>query len=86
MTGDPVAECTECGAPVERVYHPVAIHFKGSGFYTTDYGRGKSGDRKKAAADGAGESKTESDGSSKSSSDSGTKASGDKAAKAADAK
>jgi putative FmdB family regulatory protein len=33
--------CEVCGArPVERVLHPVAIHFKGSGFYATDYGRG----------------------------------------------
>ena len=28
-----------CGAPVERVFRPVAVHFKGSGFYTTDYAR-----------------------------------------------
>ena len=34
--------CEECGeGPVERVLYPVAVHFKGSGFYTTDYGRGK---------------------------------------------
>ena len=39
MTDDPVAACTQCGAAVERVFHPVAVHFKGSGFYTTDYGR-----------------------------------------------
>jgi putative FmdB family regulatory protein len=33
--------CEVCGAgPVQRVLHPVAIHFKGSGFYATDYGRG----------------------------------------------
>lgn len=83
MTDDPVTECTECAAPVERVYHPVAVHFKGSGFYTTDYGRGKGGDSRKATADGAGESKTESDRSSKSSSDSGTKSGGEKTAKAA---
>jgi predicted nucleic acid-binding Zn ribbon protein len=25
---------------VQRVLYPVAVHFKGSGFYTTDYGRG----------------------------------------------
>ena len=43
MSDDPVAACTECGAPVQRVFHPVAVHFKGSGFYTTDYGRKKSG-------------------------------------------
>jgi putative FmdB family regulatory protein len=41
MSDDPLAECEECGAPVERVFHPVAVHFKGSGFYTTDYGSKK---------------------------------------------
>src|SRR5919197_2070773 len=39
MTDDPVAACDVCGAPVERVFRPVAVHFKGSGFYTTDYAR-----------------------------------------------
>jgi len=39
MSDDPVVICSECGAPVERVFHPVAVHFKGSGFYTTDYAR-----------------------------------------------
>jgi putative FmdB family regulatory protein len=38
MTDDPVSECQVCGAPVQRVFHPVAVHFKGSGFYNTDYG------------------------------------------------
>jgi putative FmdB family regulatory protein len=34
--------CDVCGAaPVEIVLYPVAIHYKGSGFYTTDYGKGK---------------------------------------------
>jgi putative FmdB family regulatory protein len=33
--------CPTCGeGPVEIVLHPVAVHFKGSGFYSTDYGRG----------------------------------------------
>jgi putative FmdB family regulatory protein len=41
MTDDPVAVCTTCEAPVQRVFHPVAVHFKGSGFYTTDYGSKK---------------------------------------------
>jgi putative FmdB family regulatory protein len=39
MADDPVESCEECDAPVERVFHPVAVHFKGSGFYTTDYAR-----------------------------------------------
>ena len=33
--------CDVCGeGPLQRVLHPVAVHYKGSGFYTTDYGRG----------------------------------------------
>ena len=39
MTDDPVSECERCGRPVQRVFHPVAVHFKGSGFYNTDYGK-----------------------------------------------
>jgi putative FmdB family regulatory protein len=38
MTDDPVSACTPCEAPVQRVFHPVAVHFKGKGFYNTDYG------------------------------------------------
>ena len=34
-------KCEVCGeGPLERVLYPVAVHFKGSGFYSTDYGRG----------------------------------------------
>jgi putative FmdB family regulatory protein len=41
MTEPPPAGCPVCGAgPVEKVLFPVAVHFKGSGFYSTDYGRG----------------------------------------------
>ncbi|BBL78548.1 FmdB family transcriptional regulator [Rubrobacter xylanophilus] len=36
----PLSACRECGAPVQKVLHPVAISFKGSGFYSTDYGNG----------------------------------------------
>jgi putative FmdB family regulatory protein len=43
MSDDPLTSCTTCNASVQRVFHPVAVHFKGSGFYTTDYGRKKSG-------------------------------------------
>jgi len=39
MSEDPVTSCSTCDAPVQRVFHPVAVHFKGSGFYTTDYGK-----------------------------------------------
>jgi putative FmdB family regulatory protein len=51
MSDPPPSECQICGAaPVEKVLYPAAIHFKGSGFYSTDYGRG--GRKKDAARDG----------------------------------
>jgi putative FmdB family regulatory protein len=53
MTDESVTACTECGAPVERVFRPVAVHFKGSGFYTTDYGRKRSGPSEATSGDGA---------------------------------
>src|SRR3712207_1379163 len=43
MSDDPVEHCTTCEAPVRRVFTPVAIHFKGSGFHNTDYGKGRRG-------------------------------------------
>jgi putative FmdB family regulatory protein len=43
MSDDPITKCQVCGAPVHRVFHPVAVHFKGSGFYNTDYGKQKRG-------------------------------------------
>ena len=57
MSEDPVSECPECGAPVERVFRPVAVHFKGSGFYTTDYAR----KTKAASSDGSKDSGSKSD-------------------------
>ena len=42
MTEEGPTVCEVCGAgPLQRVLHPVAVHYKGSGFYSTDYGRGK---------------------------------------------
>ena len=45
MSDDPLAVCEQCGGHLRKVLHPVAIHFKGSGFYTTDYGRGSGAGR-----------------------------------------
>jgi putative FmdB family regulatory protein len=54
MTDDPVATCQTCSAPVQRVFHPVAVHFKGSGFYNTDYGtKRRSREMEQSAKDGA---------------------------------
>ena len=49
MDEPPPETCQICGeGPLEKVLYPVAVHFKGSGFYSTDYGRsrktGKEGD------------------------------------------
>lgn len=49
ISDDPVTECEKCGRPVQRVLHPVAVHFKGSGFYNTDYGTRKRQRESKAA-------------------------------------
>lgn len=38
MADDVLTEDPETGVPVERVLHAPAIHFKGKGFYNTDYG------------------------------------------------
>ncbi|MHB1361656.1 MAG: FmdB family zinc ribbon protein [Thermoleophilia bacterium] len=45
----PVSRCEKCNERVTRVFHPVAIHFKGSGFYSTDYGKKRSDSRQKSA-------------------------------------
>jgi len=49
---DPQPEvCEVCGeGPLQRVLYPVAVHFKGSGFYSTDYGKG--GIARKSSKDG----------------------------------
>jgi putative FmdB family regulatory protein len=59
MTDEPVVSCTTCEAPVQRVFHPVAVHFKGKGFYNTDYGtRRRNRELERSGKDGA--DKTES--------------------------
>jgi len=53
MSDDPVTSCTTCGKPVQRVLQPVAVHFKGSGFYATDYGKKKgAGSAESSSSDG----------------------------------
>src|SRR5947207_4008694 len=43
----------DTGVPVERVLHPPALHFKGKGFYSTDYGTRKRQRETAAAAEGS---------------------------------
>jgi putative FmdB family regulatory protein len=52
--------CPVCGeGPLEVVLHPVAVHFKGSGFYSTDYGKGnrRKGDASRDGDSGSAEKK-----------------------------
>ncbi len=79
MADEPLTACQECGAPAERVLHPVAVHFKGSGFYNTDYGK-KKGAGNGGPSEGTSESKDSKPISSDSKSDS--KSSGGEKAKA----
>jgi putative FmdB family regulatory protein len=64
MTDDPVTTCQTCDAKVQRVFHPVAVHFKGSGFYNTDYGKKKTGAASETKSEGSADSKKSDSGSS----------------------
>ena len=80
MSDDPVQVCETCEAPVARVFHPIAVHFKGSGFYNTDYGTRKrarenssSSESSKSESSKSDSSKSDSSSGSDSSSTSGSK-------------
>jgi putative FmdB family regulatory protein len=86
ISDDPVQKCEVCGASVQRVFHPIAVHFKGSGFYNTDYGTRKRSREMKESKEGSGKSESSSsssdsksssnsDGSKSASSDSGSSSS-----------
>jgi putative FmdB family regulatory protein len=61
----PLAADPDSGLPVERVFHPPALHFKGKGFYNTDYGTRNRQRETAAAAEGSSSSNgASSDGSS----------------------
>ncbi|HVW47449.1 MAG TPA: FmdB family zinc ribbon protein [Solirubrobacterales bacterium] len=66
MSDEPLTECVECGAPAHRVLTAPAVHFKGSGFYNTDYGKRKGG----GSNGSSGESSSSSDSGSSSGSSS----------------
>jgi putative FmdB family regulatory protein len=69
MSEESLTECVECDAPAQRVLTAPAVHFKGSGFYNTDYGKRKGGGSNGSSSDGSSSSDSS---SSSSSSDSGS--------------
>ena len=71
MSDPPPEACEVCGAaPLQTVLHPVAVHYKGSGFYSTDYGRkgkkpvkeGTSSDSSTSSSDSSSSGSSESSG------------------------
>ena len=71
FSDDPLTVDPETGVPVERVLHAPAVHFKGKGFYNTDYGTRKRNRETAAAGEGSSSSKdSEAKSSSKQSSSS----------------
>jgi putative FmdB family regulatory protein len=75
MTAPAPEVCDVCGkAPLELVLYPIAIHYKGSGFYSTDYGKGGKAAKKD---DGGGSGSSSGDSSSGDSKKSDAKPAGD---------
>jgi putative FmdB family regulatory protein len=72
MSEEPLTECVECGAPAHRVLTAPAVHFKGSGFYNTDYGKRKGGGSSNGSGGESSSSESKSSDSSSGSSDSGS--------------
>ena len=86
MSDDPVEICETCEAPVSRVFHPVAVHFKGSGFYNTDYGTRKRARENSGEKGEKGDRGDKGDKSGSSSSSSSTSDSGSSSTKTSDSK
>jgi len=83
MSDPPLTEDPETGVALQRVFHPIAVHFKGKGFYNTDYGT-KNRQREKAAEEGSKKSGSDNSDSAKSDSASGESKSADGAASSAE--
>jgi putative FmdB family regulatory protein len=82
MSAEPLKTCQICGAPVQRVFHPIAVHFKGKGFYNTDYGtRRRNRELEKSGKEGAAKTDSKSKEASSASSDGGKSSSDKPAAK-----
>ncbi len=82
MSDDPLTHDPETGVPVERVFSPIAIHFKGKGFYNTDYGTKKRNREKASEKSSSSSSSSDSSSAGGSSSDSSSSSSSSDGAKA----
>src|ERR1700760_216725 len=84
ISDDPVTKCEVCGAEVQRVFHPIAVHFKGSGFYNTDYGTRKRSREMKEAKESSSKSESSSSSSSSDSKSSSNSDGGSSSSKSSD--
>ncbi len=83
FSDEPLTKDPETGEPVERVFRPPAIHFKGKGFHNTDYGTRKRNREKESSSDG---SSSSSEGTSSPSSSEGKSSSSDSKSSSSDGK
>jgi putative FmdB family regulatory protein len=67
--GEAAPQCPECGAEVRKIFHPVRVIYKGSGFYITDSRAEKTGKSGKSGEEGGSESTSSSSGSENKSSE-----------------
>ncbi len=52
FSAEPVATCDDCGTSAKRQLSVPMVLYKGSGFYTTDYGRNGSSSRSNSGSNG----------------------------------
>ena len=64
FTDEPLTADPETGVPVERIFRPPAIHFKGKGFHNTDYGTRKRNREKAESSESSSSSDSKSSDSS----------------------
>jgi putative FmdB family regulatory protein len=86
FSDEPLTHDPDTGVPVQRVLHPPAVHFKGKGFYNTDYGTRKRQRETAAAAEGSSESAGDGAKAEKSGGEKGGESSAEKSSTKKDAK
>jgi putative FmdB family regulatory protein len=90
FSDSPLEVCDECGGKLRRVFHPVGVLFKGSGFYSTEAragrgasGRSREGEKAEAKSGSSNKEGASGSGDKEGTSDSSPNKKGDASAKAA---
>lgn len=84
MSDAPLTQCPVCGGRLQKLLYPVGVHFKGSGFYSTDYKKNGGSKTSTSSEQSEGKSEGSANGSSESKSSessSGSKSEGSSSAK-----